>query len=160
MKHTPEEALKALQRDTLTLFLSTITKEGQPNASYAPFILDSEGCFYIFVSQLASHTHDLLNSSLITILLAEDEKDTRQIFARKRASYFCQPHIIESTNEHYLALLDQFEARFGGVMNLLRTLPDFILFKLTPTTGHFVQGFGKAYKITPQGLVHHNSSNN
>lgn len=160
MKQTPEEALLTLQQTTQTLFLSTLTNEGKPNASYAPFIIDNDNCFYIFVSQLASHTQDLLHSSLVSILLAEDEQDSRQIFARKRASYSCESQVIERSDEHYESLLDQFEERFGNVMGLLRTLPDFVLFKLVPTSGSFVQGFGKAYEIKKDGLVHNDPSKN
>jgi putative heme iron utilization protein len=159
MKQSPEEALSELQQTARSLFLSTITTNGKPNGSYAPFIMDDSGAFYIFVSRLASHTQDLLNNPHISILLAEDEQNSRQIFARKRVSYYCQSDIIGKDDAHYEILLDLFEARFENVMNLLRTLPDFILFKLDVQSGSFVQGFGKAYEITKDGLIHNNPSN-
>ena len=157
MKQAPEEALAELQQSVQSLFLSTLTEEGMPNASYTPFIRDDANHFYIFVSQLASHTADLLENPHASILLAEDEKDCRQIFARKRVSYHCQCHIVKKTEANYEALLDQFEARFGNMMSLLRTLPDFILFKLTVESGNFVQGFGQAFKIDQEGLLLHNN---
>jgi putative heme iron utilization protein len=55
---------------------------------------------------------------------------------------------------NYDALLDRFEIRFKQIINVLRTLPDFILFRLEIQSGRFVQGFGKAYEITQQGLIH------
>ena len=153
MKQAPEEALAELQQSVQSLFLSTLTKEGIPNASYAPFIRDEANHFYIFISQLASHTADLLANPQASILLAEDEKDSRQIFARKRLSYHCHCHIVEKTAPDYEALLDQFEARFANMIPLLRTLPDFILFKLTVKSGNFVQGFAQAFKIDQEGLL-------
>jgi putative heme iron utilization protein len=159
MKQSPEDALSELQQTAQTLFLSTITADGKPNGSYAPFIMDDSGVFYIFISQLASHTQDLLDNPYISILMAEDEQNSRQIFARKRASYSCQCRAIDKEDPNYESRLDLFETRFGNVMSLLRTLPDFILFKLEVQSGSFVQGFGKAYEITQDGLVHKDPSN-
>ena len=159
MKQSPEAALSELQQTTQSLFLSTITIDGKPNGSYAPFILDDSGDFYIFVSQLASHTQDLLSNPQVSILLAEDEQNARQIFARRRASYYCQSKMIDKEDAHYETLLDLFEARFENIIKLLRTLPDFMLFKLEVQSGSFVQGFGKAYEITKEGLIHNHPKN-
>ncbi|MCK5813259.1 MAG: pyridoxamine 5'-phosphate oxidase family protein [Cocleimonas sp.] len=157
MKQTPEEALAELQQSVQSLFLSTLTKkEGVPNASYAPFICDNANNFYLFVSQLAPHTADLQANPQASILLIEDEKDCRQIFARKRLSYSCYATVVEKKEANYEGLLDQFDARFANMIPLLRTLPDFILFKLSVESGSFVQGFGQAFKIDQDGsLIHH-----
>ncbi|MCK5919061.1 MAG: pyridoxamine 5'-phosphate oxidase family protein [Cocleimonas sp.] len=158
MKQSPEDALSELQQTAKSLFLSTLTTNGKPNGSYAPFIMDDAGNFYIFVSQLASHTQDLLDNPQSSILLAEDEQNSRQIFARKRASYYCHCRIIEKEDPSYESLLDLFEIRFSNIISLLRTLPDFTLFKLEVQSGSFVQGFGKAYEITKNGLIHKDPS--
>ena len=158
MKAKPEDALKELQDAVQSLFLSTMTIDGKPNGSYAPYIMDDNGNFYIFVSQLASHTNDLLNNPSLSILLVEDEQDARQLFARKRASYYCHSSVLEKSSIHYDALMDLFEARFGSIISLLRSLPDFVLFKLEIQSGSFVNGFAQAYEITKNGLVHKDPS--
>lgn len=160
MKQSPQASLQALHDATQSLFISTITTNDCPNSSYAPYIMDDTGNFYIFISQLAQHTHDLKNNPNVSILLMEDEQKTAQIFARKRATYYCHCHAVEKESPNYIALLDVFETRFGNIMTLLRTLPDFMLFKLEVQSGRFVQGFGKAYLITPDGLVLNIPSNN
>ena len=33
-----------------SIILSTISKEGEPNSSYAPSVVDYDGCFYIYIS--------------------------------------------------------------------------------------------------------------
>ena len=65
---------KSLEQDFIkfkasvkTLSLSTLTEEGRPNISYAPFIEDGHGHFYLFLSQLASHTQDLLKQPIASI---------------------------------------------------------------------------------------------
>ncbi len=150
---TLEESFVNFKQSVQTLQLSTLTAEGKPNASYSPFVVDKWGNFYIFVSQLASHTQDLLVNPQASILLVQDEVETRQIFARRRISYQCDVEIVERENTDYLPMLEAMEKRFGNVMELLRTLPDFILFRLTPYQGQYVKGFGKAYKLQGEGLL-------
>ncbi len=152
-KETPESAFFRFKKSVKTLNLSTLDKNARPRASYAPFIEDDAGNFYIFVSQLAAHTQDLLANPEASILLLEDEQNARQIFARQRISYRCKVEIIDKQHDNYLSILDQMEGRFGNVISLLRTLPDFILFCLTPYKGQYVKGFGKAYKLSGENLL-------
>jgi hypothetical protein len=152
-KQSLEENFANFKQSVKTLQLSTLTAEGKPNASYSPFVTDEQGNFYIFVSQLASHTQDLLSNPLASILLIQDEAETRQIFARQRISYQCDVEIVTADNTDYIKMLDALENRFGSVVELLRTLSDFILFRLKPHQGQYVKGFGKAYKLIGDGLL-------
>ena len=152
-KTTPQESFVHFKQTIKTLLLSTIDKDGKPNTSYSPFICDEEGNFYIFVSQLASHTQDLLDNPDVSILLIEDETQTRQIYARQRVSYHCRVEVVTQDNSDYQASLNALEKRFGSVVELLRTLPDFTLFRLSPYQGQYVKGFGKAYKLTGDNLL-------
>ena len=153
MKQTPKDSFQALKNNAQTISLSTLSEQGKPNASYAPFLMDDDGNLYIFVSGLASHTQDLLTTPSVSVLLMQDEQDTRQIFARQRASYQCDVEVVSNNEADYTIMLDKFEARFGNVVALLRGLPDFILFRLRPYKGQFVMGFGKAYRLTGKGLL-------
>jgi len=152
-KQTPQESFIEFKQTQKTLQLSTLTAEGKPNGSYSPFIVDKRGNYYIFVSQLASHTQDLLVNPQASILLIQDEAETRQIFARRRISYQCDVEVVTQDDADYLPMLDTMEQRFGNVVELLRSLPDFILFRLKPYQGQYVKGFGKAYKLTGEGLL-------
>ena len=152
-KQSLEQSFANFKQSVKTLQLSTLTAEGKPNVSYSPFVVDKQGNFYIFVSQLASHTQDLLANPQASILLIQDEAETRQIFARRRISYQCDVEVVSNESKGYQKMLDALEARFGNVVQLLRTLPDFILFRLKPTQGQYVKGFGKAYTIKGEGLL-------
>ena len=44
-----------------SLQLSTIGENGRPESSYAPFVVDQNNYYYIYVSALARHTGNLLN---------------------------------------------------------------------------------------------------
>ena len=147
-----DERFAHFKQTVQTLQLSSLTSEGMPYASYSPFVIDEQGNFYIFISQLAGHTQNLIDNPQASILLIEDEADARQIFARQRISYQCTVEIVTSDEADYLNQLDAMQARFGNVMELLQTLPDFILFRLTPYQGQYVLGFGKAYTLVGEGL--------
>lgn len=152
-KKSLQESFISFKQKTKTLFLSTITSDGKPNASYSPFVSDDEGYLYIFVSSLASHTQDLLKSSEVSVLLAEDEKEAKQIYARQRINFLCTVEVISTDEKKYSVVLDEMENRFGNIIDLLRNLPDFILFRLTPFQGQYVKGFGKAYRLVGAGLL-------
>jgi putative heme iron utilization protein len=148
-----EESFARFKQNVQTLQLSTLTSDGKPYASYSPFVVDELGNFYIFISQLAGHTQNLINNSQASILLIEDEADTRQIFARQRINYQCDVEVVNTDEADYVSQLDAMQTRFGSVMGLLKTLPDFILFRLSPYQGQYVVGFGKAYKLVGTGLL-------
>ncbi len=153
MEKTAQQHFQKLKKHSQTIFLSTLDVSGKPNASYAPFVMDTQGSLYIFVSGLASHTRDLLANPVASVLLMQDEQDSRQIFSRQRVSYQCKVEVVSDNETDYAMILDKFEKRFGNVVDLLRGLPDFILFRLRPYKGQFVMGFGKAYTLTGEGLL-------
>ena len=152
MSKNPKETLGQLLEQTQTLQLATLDAVGEPSISYAPFVQDEAGNFYIFVSTLASHTQEILNHPRVAVLLIADEQEARQIFARTRATYRCVAEVVAREATIYPQMLDALEARFGNVVGMLRGLGDFVLFRLTPQSGRFVMGFGQAFVLAGEGL--------
>jgi putative heme iron utilization protein len=138
-------AYEQLLSQTRSLILGTINADGTPLVSYAPFILNERRQFYIFISQLAAHTANLQRTGQASLMLIEDESATDQIFARKRAIFQCQARLIKRDGTEGEAVVAEFESRFGQMIGLLKSLPDFLLFKLQPQSGLLVLGFGQAY---------------
>lgn len=134
-----------LQQGKDSLLLSTQGDE-YPEISYAPYVSD-EGGFYIFISQLAAHTGNLINRPCASIMFIADEGESQNVFARERVIYKCEATEIEKGSDACIALLDKMEKHFGNIVGMLRGLSDFKLFRLTPKEGHYVVGFGKAYTI-------------
>lgn len=150
-----DTALKAYQQFPTTLqsvMLATANAEGLPNASYAPFVMDEQRNFYIYISGLSPHTENLEATGKVSLLLIEDEARVTQIFARQRLVYDCDATLVLRESDVWQAIADQFEARFGNIVSMLRGLADFRIFKLKPQAGRFVMGFGAAYQIDPQDL--------
>lgn len=153
MSTEPEvkDTLNKLHNTCQTLQLATVTPSGEPEASYAPYLFEN-GSYYIFVSELASHTQNLLHNPQASIMLIESEADARNPFARKRFSAQCLAVETNREAENYEPILDQLEQRFGSTIGMLRTLPDFHLFELQPQQGRLVIGFGKAFELNADEL--------
>lgn len=135
-----------------SLMLATTDAQGLPNASYAPFVRDEQGCFYILTSRLSAHTRNLLAVPRAALLLVEDESRAPQIFARKRASYHCAVEILDTNDAAYAPMIERMRTRHGEIVDVLTGLPDFILFRLRPESGRFVIGFGRAFTLHGERL--------
>lgn len=159
------EKLQQLYEDFPAQFksvvLGTVGSNGEPQASYAPCVIDSDRNIYIFVSGLSAHTQNLEGNGKVSVLFVQDEAQTTQMFARKRLSYSCQASLLPRESDEWRAIAQQFSDRFGKVIELMTGLPDFRLFQLRPHSGRFVLGFGAAYNIDPNDLsrlVHRTTS--
>ena len=135
-----------------SLLLATVSPQGNPCASYAPFVMDVEKNFYIFVSDLSAHTGNLKTTRGASVLLIEDEAKSQNIFARQRLSFDCQATLIDNNSSQWGEIAKRFQERFGQIIEMLRNLSDFHIFQLTPKEGLFVSGFGAAYKVSGEQL--------
>ncbi|MGZ5620100.1 MAG: HugZ family pyridoxamine 5'-phosphate oxidase [Methylobacter sp.] len=141
------KSLQDLLVSQQTLLLSTASESSAPDISVAPFVRDQAGCFYIFISDLATHTANLLNNPQASIMFIRPESESNNLFARERAVFNCKSKEIGRNEQLYTTQLQAFEDKFGGVVSVLKTLTDFHLFALCPESGRYVMGFGQAYAI-------------
>jgi len=135
-----------------SVIISTVNEQGIPNASYAPFIKDELKNIYIYVSGLSTHTQNIYANPHVSVLLIEDESQSNQVFARRRLNFDSIATLIERETEEWNQIVDQFQERFGEIIEVLRGLADFRIFRLTPYEGRFVIGFGAAYHISGDNL--------
>ncbi|MEO0868110.1 MAG: pyridoxamine 5'-phosphate oxidase family protein [Cyanobacteria bacterium J06642_11] len=135
-----------------SVILSTANTDGVPQASYAPFLIDDDKSIYIYISGLSAHTENLKQTSRASVLFIEDEAETKEIFARRRLTYDCIAAVLPRETGQWQTLIERFEQTFGGVIGLMKDLPDFQLFCLKPQSGQFVLGFGAAYRVDSTDL--------
>lgn len=129
------------------LVMASITPTGEPHASTAPYVRINND-FYILISTVAQHGRNLLISSQVSLLFAEDESKTLQPFARKRATIEASVSEIHQETPIFLEAIDRFKAHFDSdLVQSLSEMGDFHLFKLSPLSGSVVMGFGKAYRL-------------
>lgn len=151
---TPAHAqtLRELLRTQEVASLGTL-HEGEPYVSMVPFaILPGGSGFVIHVSQLATHTKDMLLSPQVSLLVVAPPKPELPAQARVRVTLQGQAvQYTESTRGHaeakaaYLSRFPQSAETFA--------FSDFSLFAIMPRSVRFVGGFAQAATISPEVLA-------
>ena len=130
-----------------SLTIASLDENNNPFSSYAPFVKFNHK-YYVYLSLMAKHSSNLTNNPNSSIFLSEDEKDCKNIFAKKRVSIQCTTKKIEQNTNEEKEILEQFSQKFGNEMiDMLYKMGDFYLFEFTPFYGEAVFGFGKAYNL-------------
>lgn len=129
-----------------TLLLSSYSERHGAEISYAPYVRDGLN-FYIFVSDLAKHTGNLLSTLQGSVMFIQPENDAGNLFARERVIFNCEVLEVERDHELYEQQLQAMRQKFGETVDLLRSLNDFHLLQLKALSGQYVAGFGKAYAL-------------
>jgi putative heme iron utilization protein len=135
-----------------SLQLASITEEGEPFASYAPFAI-GEDCLYVLLSDIAVHAKNLKANPKASVLVLEDEDSAGELFARIRVNYNMRADHIAVDSEGWKEGIDALAERLGERSRSLSELADFNLFKLVPQYGRYVKGFGKAYAFKGEALA-------
>jgi putative heme iron utilization protein len=135
-----------------SLQLSSITRDGKPYASYAPFAMGQDS-LYVLLSEIAVHALNLQTNPDASVLIIEDEDTAGELFARKRVNYSMTAKMIDLDDAQWQEGVDILAERHGERINNLSELKDFKLFKLEPTGGRYVKGFGRAYSLAGGSLA-------
>ena len=138
--------IKAFVEQRRSLCLASVDAAGHPHASVTPFVL-LDGCLYIYISGLARHTDNMQSNPIVSVMFVEDESQTKQMFARRRLTYTATVGRVERETDDWHRVMAAFNEQFGEVIGVIRTLPDFVLLRLTPGKGNFVKGFGNAHEV-------------
>ncbi|MCY9870710.1 heme utilization protein HutZ [Vibrio barjaei] len=144
--------IKEFRQERKTIQLATVDEEGRPNVSYAPYVQNQDG-YFVLISQIARHARNLEKNPNVSLMMIEDESDSKQLFARKRLTFDAVASIVERDTEQWQAVIAQMQDRFGEIIDGLSQLQDFILFNLKAEQGLFVKGFGQAYQVSGDDLV-------
>lgn len=151
MDPTESAALLTLLRSQPVASLATLHK-GAPAVSMVPFALlpDGKG-FVIHVSQLATHTQDMLQNPAVALLVTALLADADSPLALPRASVQgqarpCPPDSpgYGQARQAYLTKLPDAEPLFS--------FGDFSLFVIEPASLRWVAGFGRASSLTGERM--------
>ena len=145
-KELSDQCLKFIHQFRSVL-IGTSDNSGEPDISYSPVIYHNSR-FYILISQLSPHTGHLYQRPTAALLFIEDERDSEQIYARRRLSFSCSAQPCNRDDQTWRILIPLFQSQFGPIIETLTGLNDFVLFQLQPTQGRWVTGFGRAYSFS------------
>ncbi|MDP3516998.1 MAG: pyridoxamine 5'-phosphate oxidase family protein [Pseudohongiella sp.] len=135
-----------------SLQLATLSPEGHPYASYAPFAIGEE-CLYVLLSDIALHAVNLRHHPQASVLIIEDEDSATELFARKRVNYSVKAELLEYQSEAWLQGMESLAGRHGERSRNLGEHSDFKMFRLKPERGRYVKGFGRAYDLEGETLA-------
>lgn len=135
-----------------SLMLAVVDKNGLPIASYSPFVA-YDNSLYILVSALAHHTAALEIAQNASALIIDDESECDTVYARKRLQYDMTVEMVSRDDTQWATIGAALLQRHGDIVAQLLQLSDFKMFKLSPLSGRFVKGFGRAYELAPNVLV-------
>jgi heme oxygenase (biliverdin-IX-beta and delta-forming) len=146
MPDKPEKRAAKLLSSCKTLVMATADKNGAPNVSYAPFVHRAPP-LYVYTSSRSRHTRNMMETAKASVMFIEDEARTRNFFARFTCQ--CSVELVGRETTEWRTVMSLFKRKFGKVFDMIRPLPDFALFRLTPDDGLYVQGFGQAFEVSP-----------
>lgn len=126
-----------------SLMISSLSKDNQPEISYAPFVMKDKE-IYIYISKAANHYYNLIDNKNCSVMAIEDESACKTIFARQRVSFNCEASILKKDVE---SIFEEFENVHGSSMMMVLKNLDFDVFKLDIKKGRLVKGFGQAFDI-------------
>lgn len=134
-----------------SVLMATVGQSGMPDASYAAYV-QFENDYYVYVSELASHTKNLAETGNVSLLFIEEESSARHLFARQRMTLQCNASFVSRSTEEFERVMDMFEEKFGSIMSMLKSLKDFHMFRITPRKAAFVRGFAQAFELDGKGM--------
>lgn len=144
--------IRAFRDGCQTLMMATLDQGANPNVSYVPFTLQDDG-YYVLVSEIARHGQNLQVCNRVSIMLIEDESNSRQIYARKRLTFDALADEIPRKTSDWERGITALHEKHGDIVKNLSQLGDFHLFRLIPEKGLYVKGFGQAFTVSGDELV-------
>ncbi|MFL1468262.1 HugZ family pyridoxamine 5'-phosphate oxidase [Paraclostridium bifermentans] len=135
--------MENLLKSQKSLMISSLSKNSNPEVSYAPFIMKNNK-LYIYISKAANHYFNLLENNKCSVMIIEDENESKSIFARQRVSFSCEVEIKQDDANY---ILDEFEKIHGSQIIMVLKSLDFDVFELNIKSGRLVKGFGQAFDI-------------
>ncbi|MBA3026086.1 MAG: heme iron utilization protein [Sulfurimonas sp.] len=144
--------MKTFLENIQTAVIGSLNEAGHPFSSYAPYVYENNR-FYIYISDIATHSKNLKRSSSSSLFFIEDESKTENLFARKRISLECEAAFIPRDSLHFEEVLNLFEEKFDASMvQMLKKMVDFNLVEFEVKAGEATFGFGEAYVIGGENM--------
>ena len=146
------QSLRQLLRGQQVASLGTL-HDGAPYVSMVPFaLLPDASAFVIHVSQLSSHTNDMLDSPRVSLLVVTADTAGTPAQALARVTVQGQAAHYPASTPGYSVAQEAYLSRFPGAVNTF-ALSDFALFAIRPLSLRFIAGFAQALTLTPEAFA-------
>lgn len=150
MKPLDEGRLRRLLCEQRWASLGTLD-EGSPFVSWVAYAVDEHGALLLHLSRLAKHTRNLLADGRVALALSEADDGRSDPQTLARISLDGAVAVVERDSAAYQAGRECYLARLPDAA-MLFDFEDFLLFRLMPQSGRYVEGFGSSHRLTAERL--------
>jgi putative heme iron utilization protein len=145
--------LTRLVRDQRSASLATVGPEGGPAVSLVAFAESRDfSSFWLHLSELAGHKRQLRDDPRCGLMIAEPDDGRTEPLQKHRLMLDCRAEIVDRAHPDYAAAKARYLAKLPR-HEMMFSLGDFDLVRLSPSGGLLNAGFGKAYRVTPEILA-------
>lgn len=145
--------LRALLASQRVASLGTLNSAGKPFVSMVPFAIEPHsGTLVIHVSQLATHTPNLLADPVVSVMVMQAEVAGAPVQALPRVSFDGVATRLEPNSAAWQAARSAYLTRFPEAEPITE-LGDFSFVAISLTQARQVAGFGAARSLAPEDLV-------
>ena len=125
---------------------------GAPFISMVLFAPSPDFCsFYIHISSLAQHTHDIAADPRVSIMVMEKDDGAADPQQFSRITISGRAFEVSSADTDYMQASSLYLERYPASTAYF-TLSDFRMFRIRAETARFVAGFSKASNLTTEDL--------
>jgi putative heme iron utilization protein len=114
-------------------------------------VVDEDGALLLHLSRLAKHTLNLLADGRVSLALSEMDDGRSDPQTLARITLDGSVVLVERDSTDYQAGRECYLARLPDAA-MLFDFADFSLFRLTPQSGRYVEGFGSTHRLTAERL--------
>jgi hypothetical protein len=127
--------------------------EGEPYVSMVPFaLLPDASALVLHVSQLSSHTKDMVESPRVSLLVVAPDTAGVPAQALARVTIQARAEHYTASTPGYASAKEAYLSRFPQAAGTF-ALPDFSLFAIRPLSIRFIAGFAQAITLTPTAFA-------
>ena len=135
---------RLLVRHSTVGVVSTLSKnlQGYPFGSVTPFISDSDGTLYMYISDIAQHARNLYHDSRMSVVVF-DHKGSGDQNESGRVTLVGDAQIVTSTDKQQ-AMLARYVLRFPEAKSYVQA-HDFNMWQVDIKRVRYIGGFGKIF---------------
>jgi putative heme iron utilization protein len=141
-----QEALRALLAGQRQAAIATL-HAGAPAVSMVAYAPDGAGGLLLHLSALSQHTADVRADARVALLICQPDNGQGNPLTLHRVSIDGVAQAIPRDEAAYEDAKAHYLQRVPGAA-ITFALSDFTLFRVSPTGGRFIAGFGRAYDVT------------
>jgi heme iron utilization protein len=142
-------AIRALLQTTRILSLAVIV-DGLPEAALLPFAVREDfGAVVVQASGLARHAMGLQPGASVGVLVHENDTQEADPMQLSRLSVAATVSVVEKDGERFEAAGALLVERFPAA-GMTLGFADFNLYELTLGDGRYVEGFARAFDVSPE----------